>query len=92
MGAGEGELRVGEGDGGQLVIGGLVEARMPTAEKVERVEIARPDAADDFFGLLFVLFEGRMGGKFRHTKLLSCGASGVRTCEAERRFAELWKS
>ncbi|HEY1499014.1 MAG TPA: hypothetical protein VGF88_05505 [Acidobacteriaceae bacterium] len=89
VGAGEDELGIGERDGQEMIVGGGAQAGMPAADEVERVEIACSDGADEFFGLLLVLIEGRMGGDFRHAKLLSCGASGVRTYEAERRFVEL---
>jgi hypothetical protein len=57
MRAGEDMLCIGESDGEDLGVGNVAEARMPAAHEVESVEIARSDSADEFFGLLPILFE-----------------------------------
>jgi hypothetical protein len=50
---------------------------MPAADAVEGIDVAGLDGAEEFFGLLLVLGQiraagaRRVGGKFRHTKLLS---------------------
>jgi hypothetical protein len=84
----EDELRVSEEDGGELV-GELVwrevaEARM-AVHALEGGGMARGARAEEFFGLLFILGQIRTAGvgavgdlRVGHTKLLSCGAWGVR--------------